>query len=250
MKMSETPLSERIPIEEFVKLPYVIELYAKDYPSLESRLKGIPYVRMGKRVRGDYGVLFADSRRIGDLITIVGTFIVELFPHALGLLGRTSLLASGITQVQQIPFLDLRGHGTLIGIIDTGIDYTNDAFRYEDGASKISFIWDQTIEGNSPNGFLFGSEYTKEQINQALRSDTPGRGTMTGTSVAAAITAGACALLLQWGIVQKNDVSLNTFRIKAFLIRGCKRDQNTKYPSFQWGYGILDLFNTFNQMRS
>jgi len=74
-------------------------------------------------------------------------------------------------------------------------------------------------------------------------------GTMTGTSVAAAITTGACALLLQWGIVKRNDASLNTNRIRALLIRGCRRDPNTTYPSPQWGYGKLDLYNTFKQLR-
>ena len=72
---------------------------------------------------------------------------------------------------------------------------------------------------------------------------------MTGTSVAAAIGAGAAALMLQWGIVQKNDVSLNTYRIKTYLIRGCNRDLNIQYPNYQWGYGRLDLFNTFAQLR-
>ena len=77
-----------------------------------------------------------------------------------------------------------------------------------------------------------------------------GSGTMTGTSVAAAITAGACALMLQWGIVEQNDISLNTYRIKSDLIRGCRRDLNIEYPSRQWGYGKLDLLNTFQQLRS
>jgi len=76
-----------------------------------------------------------------------------------------------------------------------------------------------------------------------------GNGTMTGTNVAAAITAGACALMLQWGIVEPNDVSLNTSRIKSFLIRGCKCEPSIQYPSHQWGYGKLDLLNTFMQLR-
>jgi hypothetical protein len=76
-----------------------------------------------------------------------------------------------------------------------------------------------------------------------------GNGMMSGTSVATAITAGACALLMQWGIVERNDVSLNTNRIKSMLIRGCRRDANTNYPSPQWGYGKLDLLNSFIQIR-
>jgi hypothetical protein len=76
-----------------------------------------------------------------------------------------------------------------------------------------------------------------------------GQGTMTGTSVAAAITTGACALMLQWGIVQGNDVSLSSYQIRAFLLRGCERDINIVYPNNQWGYGRLNLINTFTMMR-
>ncbi len=71
---------------------------------------------------------------------------------------------------------------------------------------------------------------------------------MSGTSVAAAITAGACALMFQWGIVEGNDETLTGYRIRAYLIRGCKRNPRLEYPSREWGYGQLDLFNTFNQL--
>lgn len=73
-------------------------------------------------------------------------------------------------------------------------------------------------------------------------------GTMTGTSASASITAGGCALLLQWGIIEGNDRTLNTYRIRAFLIRGCTRNANRGYPNTQWGYGKLNLANTFNQL--
>jgi len=74
------------------------------------------------------------------------------------------------------------------------------------------------------------------------------RGTMTGTSTSTAITAGACALMLQWGIVQGNDPTLNTYRMRTFLIKGATREVNMTYPSFQWGYGKLNLRNTFRHM--
>lgn len=76
-----------------------------------------------------------------------------------------------------------------------------------------------------------------------------GYGVMSGTSAAAAITAGACALLLEWGIVDQNDISLSTFQIRAYLIRGCTRNDAMDYPNFQWGYGMLNLMRTFHLMR-
>lgn len=48
------------------------------------------------------------------------------------------------------------------------------AFRRADGSSRILSLWDQTIqEGEPPEGFSFGTEYTNEQINEALRSEDP-----------------------------------------------------------------------------
>ncbi len=85
----------------------------------------------------------------------------------------SSLIASGITQVQRPP-LQLTGRGTIVCIIDTGIDYTHPAFRDENGNSRILAIWDQTIqEGNPPEGFLFGTEYPREEINRALQAEDP-----------------------------------------------------------------------------
>lgn len=53
-------------------------------------------------------------------------------------------------------------------------DYTNQIFRYEDNTTKIVSIWDQTIqEGNSPEGFFYGTEYTKEEIDRALALENP-----------------------------------------------------------------------------
>uniref|UniRef100_UPI00405600AC S8 family peptidase n=1 Tax=Acetatifactor sp. TaxID=1872090 RepID=UPI00405600AC len=85
----------------------------------------------------------------------------------------SNLIASGITQVQRPP-LSLTGRGTVICFIDTGIDYTQPVFLDENGNSRILAIWDQTIQdGEPPKGFLFGTEYRRESINQALRSENP-----------------------------------------------------------------------------
>lgn len=84
-----------------------------------------------------------------------------------------SLTASGITQVQRQP-LSLTGRGTVICIISSGIDYTQDVFRDENGNTRILAIWDQSIQsGAPPQGFLYGTEYTEADINRALRSPDP-----------------------------------------------------------------------------
>lgn len=92
-----------------------------------------------------------------------------------GLLDIESLDASGISRVQNIPALNLRGSGVLIGIVDSGIDYRHEAFIKGDGTSKILSIWDQSIDSpeSQPEGFLYGTEYTQQQINTALTNADP-----------------------------------------------------------------------------
>ena len=96
-------------------------------------------------------------------------------PNVYGLLDIGSLEASGVLRVQNVPILQLRGSGVLIGIIDTGIDYRHEAFLKSDKTSKVYSIWDQTIdsENSQPKGFYFGTEYTQSQINTALASQDP-----------------------------------------------------------------------------
>ena len=85
-----------------------------------------------------------------------------------------ALNAAGITTVQNYPGLELKGQGMLIGFLDTGIDYPNPVFRSLDGSTRILGIWDQTIQdGNPPEGFCYGSAYTREDINKALQQEDP-----------------------------------------------------------------------------
>ena len=68
---------------------------------------------------------------------------------------------SCINEVQDIRFLNLRGQGVLVAIIDSGIDYANEDFRNEDGTTRIKVLWDQSLipdadeEKNPPKGLSF-----------------------------------------------------------------------------------------------
>lgn len=84
-----------------------------------------------------------------------------------------SLNESGIISIQRQP-LSLTGQGVVLAFVDTGIDYRSEAFRRPDGSSRILAIWDQTLQtGTPPEGFYYGSEYSREEINRALESDVP-----------------------------------------------------------------------------
>lgn len=96
------------------------------------------------------------------------------FPSCFSLESASSLEASGVTRLRLLPAFNLRGQGVLVGIIDTGIDYTNPAFLRQDGSTRIYSIWDQTIEGdNYPEAPAYGTQFFAQDINRALKSENP-----------------------------------------------------------------------------
>ncbi|QIB70769.1 S8 family peptidase [Aminipila butyrica] len=122
---------------------------------------------------GIYLICYARMKDYQEMIVYMGNDFINTVPTVLGLLDRASLEAAGIIQVQQQPYLNLYGENVLIGFVDTGIDYTLPVFRYDDGTSKIRYIYDQSVPGQPPAGFPLGTEYTNEQINAALESEDP-----------------------------------------------------------------------------
>ena len=62
----------------------------------------------------------------------------------------------------------LTGKGVLVGIVDAGVNFFHPDFRNADGSSRILRLWDQSIPGKPPQGYVTGTEYTKEEIDEAL----------------------------------------------------------------------------------
>lgn len=79
--------------------------------------------------------------------------------------------ASCIPAVQNARY-DLYGDGVLVALLDSGVDYAHPDFRNEDGTTRILALWDQTIPGRPPEGYRIGTEYTQQEINEALAADT------------------------------------------------------------------------------
>lgn len=160
-------------LEDFIYHPDTVSLILKNEIVTESFLVQHPYVRLGKILSGGYVIIYLNRNDIERVAPDIINYPTNIYPIALTLLGRASLEAAGIIQVHNQPFLDLRGSGALLGFVDTGIDYTQEAFRHADGTSKVRYIWDQTIKGSPPLGYHFGSEYSREKINEALTEENP-----------------------------------------------------------------------------
>lgn len=116
-----------------------------------------------------YAVIVIEEERIGQLAQLPEVEFIEK-PKKLYFQTDVGRQVSCIDIVQDMP-LSLRGKGTLIGIVDSGIDYENAEFRNEDGTTRIVSLWDQSVNGRPPAGYLAGTEYTREQIDAALATE-------------------------------------------------------------------------------
>ncbi|NPV00399.1 MAG: S8 family serine peptidase [Brevinematales bacterium] len=58
------------------------------------------------------------------------------------------------------------GNDVIVGIVDTGIDIAHPDFLSPYGLSRILYIWDQNSStGKAPQGFDYGTEWTKSDID-------------------------------------------------------------------------------------
>ena len=104
-------------------------------------------------------------------------YLYQYLPKVYGLMAEEfdpiSLENAGILAAQRPP-LSLTGEGVVLAFIDTGIRFADSVFRDESGQSRIIGLWDQTLQsGTPPEGFQYGSYYTKADIDAALRTENP-----------------------------------------------------------------------------
>ena len=97
------------------------------------------------------------------------TFVEK--PKALYFALEDARFSSCLTGVQR-GIEGLSGKEVIFACVDSGVDYNHPDFRNEDGSTRILYLWDQTIPGNPPTGYNRGTEFTAEQINNALGAQT------------------------------------------------------------------------------
>ncbi|MDR1705786.1 MAG: S8 family serine peptidase [Clostridiales bacterium] len=135
-------------------------------------LAGIPE-RVGGRAEplGDnYAILTLPAARIPELYRFNEIEYLEL-PKTLTFSMRESLGAVCVPEAQRR--YGLAGKGVIIGVIDSGLDYTHPDFRNADGSTRILSLWDQSGALSPPEGFFHGTEYSGAQIDAALNAPDP-----------------------------------------------------------------------------
>ena len=136
-------------------------------------------------------------------------------------------------------FLQSAPYTTVTTPGDSARSITATAYQYKDNS-----LFYQASRGFTPDG-----QVTPDLAapGVGLRIPLPGGmfGTGQGSSLAAAVTCGAAALVLEWAIVRGNVPFASGNTVKYFLQKGAVREENMTYPNPDWGYGRLDLYRSF-----
>ena len=154
-------------------------LLSQDYADFLVAYGGNVEVAVEKYQPDSYEIINSGFMVIHKALSLEGIEMLDdypynLIPEVMGLLDTTSMEQSGILPVHYRPGSGYLGQGVLIGVIDTGIDFTHPVFRNSNGTTRIRSIWDQTIQSeNIPERFPYGTLYTEEELNQALASADP-----------------------------------------------------------------------------
>ena len=166
------------------------EVIVKYYGNLYELVEKYPQIEVVELLN-NYGILrlpeaLIDTVASEDMITYMEK------PKQLFYEIQEGKRASCISTLQ-IRKPSLTGQNILVGIIDSGIDYTHPDFQNPDGTTRILALWDQTIPAYSvptgitnpasdstgaqflppPERYPFGTLFAASDINRALAATTP-----------------------------------------------------------------------------
>ena len=140
-------------------------------------------------------------------------------------------------------FLQSTPYNTVTAPGDSVRSITATAYQYRDNS-----LFYQAGRGFTPDNQVT-PDLAAPGVNLLIPLRGGGFGTGSGSSLAAAITAGAAALMLEWAIVRGNIPYASGNIVKYALQKGADRDENVNYPNPGWGYGRLDLYHTFEILK-
>ncbi len=118
-----------------------------------------PEIRV-EELSNEYAILNVPESAMDQVANAVEVEYVEK-PKRMYFVVREGKQAACITPLQGARY-NLTGKGVIVGILDSGIDYSHPDFRNADGSTRILALYDETLD----------REFTAEEINQALEASS------------------------------------------------------------------------------
>ena len=200
--------------------------------SLEEILSSVSAPIRAVPLYGGYAILTLPKSAITPLSTHPLVQFIEQ-PKQIFTGATSAQSASCIPPVTRPPY-NLSGEGILIGVVDSGLDFTHPAFRDGQGRTRVVRFWDQSGDPSiqpPPSGYLMGSEYTQAEIQKRLDNgtsfprDISGHGTaVTGIAAGGTFPDGSgfygVAPAASLAIVRLAPSSANSFPRTSELMQG------------------------------
>jgi len=203
---------------------------------LEGSIIRVSYSLQDART-GDEVIIVAiiNSREGVWRIRLTGEYIVDGRYDAW--LPQRELLKGDTRFLNSDPYTTVQSPGTAFNIITTA--FYNQQNNSIEPASGRGFTRDGRVKPEIATGGV-------DVITTFLDNETI---TVTGSSAASSVLVGACALILEWGVVRGNDPSLYGPTVSSYFIRGANQRSGDIYPNREWGYGTLDMLGSLEIIR-
>lgn len=143
--------------------------------SLEEIQKEIPFSFIP--LLGNFAILFIQEKYLPAFLAYPQVLYVELsrpiYENALTGIASSCLPDYNIITGRNVNATTLTGKGTVIAILDSGVDYTHPDFRNADGSTRILAYWDQSLpfihnHFSINNPYNLGIIFSEEDLNQLL----------------------------------------------------------------------------------
>jgi subtilisin family serine protease len=172
-------------------IPVIFKATGSSVPALVAKVGGEVHTQIGEiytaMIPLDAIVLFASNQEISRIEATAKVKVTDT--------KAKELTGADKVHIGQLPGGNAyTGKGVIVGVFDTGIDFSHPDFRKktDNTQTRILSIWDQQKSGGTtPQNYNYGSEYTNAQINASLNNphslnthDSSGHGTHVAGSAA------------------------------------------------------------------